>query len=244
VLPFLNDVCVELPFFFVFVKVKTLAVVIRRLLDGPRTPLPAAMLRLALLVVLSLQLVSGQGDVWEVYIDSFEFNPAVLNIVAGDMVWWTNIATPPQFHSVTADDGSFASWGFSVQGVFNWTFLEPGTFEYHCNYVTQMKGTIVVFPPPETSASETSGGSSGWSSSGGDTASGSSPAETTPSKASSPGTKSPTESSTGADTTVTVIFAVVVLMILLACSVLACFFYKYKRQLPVRPEEAQRLLQS
>lgn len=57
---------------------------------------------------------------------------------------WTNIATPPQFHSVVSDDGSFASDGFTVQGWFNWTFWDAGTYNYHDNYISQMRGRIIV----------------------------------------------------------------------------------------------------
>jgi plastocyanin len=37
-------------------------------------------------------------------------------------------------HTVTADDGSFASDTLSNGGVFEFTFNNPGTFAYYCEF--------------------------------------------------------------------------------------------------------------
>ena len=90
-------------------------------------------------------LKQSGGNQVHVYLDNFEFNPTVVSIYVGDTVTWWNVATPPQFHSVVADDGSFASYGFSIQQSWNMTFFYAGIFDYHCNYISSMKGRVMVY---------------------------------------------------------------------------------------------------
>lgn len=76
-----------------------------------------------------------------VTIKDFEFTPATVTIKVGDTVTWTN--NGPSTHTVTADDGSFASgnlWG----DTFSHTFQTVGTFTYHCAISRFMTGTVIV----------------------------------------------------------------------------------------------------
>jgi plastocyanin len=57
-------------------------------------------------------------------------------------VAWTNDDSAP--HTVTADDGSFSSGNLNPGDSYTYTFTTPGTYAYHCNYHSWMKGTIIV----------------------------------------------------------------------------------------------------
>jgi plastocyanin len=70
------------------------------------------------------------------------FSPATMTVTVGDTVTWTNADGRP--HTVTSNDGAFDSGNLDEGGVFSFTFSEPGTYTYHCNYHDQMQATIVV----------------------------------------------------------------------------------------------------
>ena len=72
------------------------------------------------------------------------FSPATLTITVGDSVTWTNEDDSP--HTVTATDGVFDSGNLDAGGAFTFTFTEPGTYAYVCNYHDEMRATIVVQP--------------------------------------------------------------------------------------------------
>jgi plastocyanin len=76
-----------------------------------------------------------------VSIQSFAFEPAILNVSAGTTVTWTN--NKAVTHTVTFDDGSLnqeLAPGATVQK----TFSTSGTFTYHCAIHSSMKGTVIV----------------------------------------------------------------------------------------------------
>ena len=95
-------------------------------------------------------------DSAEVSIEDDEFVNATVTIAAGGTVTWTHNGDNP--HTVTADDGSFDSSpdcgsdipllppaGCMENGeTFSWTFMEPGTYTYHCKVHDGMTGTVVV----------------------------------------------------------------------------------------------------
>ena len=70
------------------------------------------------------------------------FSPATMTITVGDTVTWTNADGRP--HTVTSNDGAFDSGNLDEGQAFTFTFGEPGTYTYHCNYHDQMQATIVV----------------------------------------------------------------------------------------------------
>lgn len=65
-----------------------------------------------------------------------------IEIEAGTTVEWTN--NDPLQHSVTADDGSFASGLIGSGNSWRHTFATPGTYTFHCTPHPFMKGTVVV----------------------------------------------------------------------------------------------------
>ncbi len=77
-----------------------------------------------------------------VTIEGFAFNPTSLTVAVGSTVTWTNQDSAG--HTVTADDGSFASKTIENGGTFSQTFSTAGTFAYHCAIHASMKATIVV----------------------------------------------------------------------------------------------------
>ncbi len=73
------------------------------------------------------------------------FEPARINVRAGDTVRWTNDGT--KVHTVTADDGSFDSGNLEPGKTFSHKFDKEGTVNYHCKpHKDQMKGSVVVGP--------------------------------------------------------------------------------------------------
>ena len=75
---------------------------------------------------------------------SYKFDPASIEIEAGDEVTWVNEDDFP--HTVqTLDDNVDRKLG--VGKSVSITFSEPGTYKYNCSlHPTQMKGQVVVKP--------------------------------------------------------------------------------------------------
>jgi|GEM_PF-2526420 len=63
--------------------------------------------------------------------DSF-FEPQQMTVAVGTTVRWENTGLLP--HTVTAADGQFASGFMDVGQTFEYTFTEPGTYQYYCEY--------------------------------------------------------------------------------------------------------------
>ena len=90
------------------------------------------------------------------------FSPATLTIQVGDTVTWRNADDRP--HTVTSNDGAFDSGNLDEGVGFSFTFTEPGTYTYRCDYHPEMQATIVVeaasasTPAPATGQSGASGG--------------------------------------------------------------------------------------
>jgi plastocyanin len=75
-------------------------------------------------------------------IRDMRFAPRTLTIAAGDTVIWTNSDSMP--HTATSEDDAFDSGNLDEGQSFSFTFTEPGTYEYRCDYHSEMTGTIVV----------------------------------------------------------------------------------------------------
>jgi plastocyanin len=77
-----------------------------------------------------------------VVIDGMAFAPEVLKVKAGTEVVWRN--DDGSAHTVTAEDGSFASPPLNQGGVFKKVFAKAGTYPYTCEMHPFMSGKIVV----------------------------------------------------------------------------------------------------
>ena len=79
-----------------------------------------------------------------VSIGSASFSPSSITVKTGTTVTWSNSVY--ELHTVTADDGSFNSGDLDYNKTFSRTFNQAGTFAYHCNHHSGMKGSVVVNP--------------------------------------------------------------------------------------------------
>jgi 3',5'-cyclic AMP phosphodiesterase CpdA len=75
-------------------------------------------------------------------IDNFAFAPKELTVKAGSTVDWTNKDDTP--HTVTSDEGAFASPVMDTDQRFRFVFEKPGKFPYHCKLHPTMTGVVVV----------------------------------------------------------------------------------------------------
>src|SRR5215207_11322622 len=82
------------------------------------------------------------SNVWSVSIEDFYFEPANAAVQPGDTIMFINYGNRP--HTVTADDGSFASGTLRPGQSFSHTFQNPGTVTYHCSIHPFMTGSVAV----------------------------------------------------------------------------------------------------
>jgi plastocyanin len=81
------------------------------------------------------------------------FTPPSIEIKTGTTVTWHNAETIDYpvvsgYHQVVADGGEFESPKVAPGARWSYTFLEPGTFNYHCGVHATMTGQIVVTGQP------------------------------------------------------------------------------------------------
>jgi plastocyanin len=73
------------------------------------------------------------------------FTPSQISVAKGATVTWTN--NDNIAHTVTddlKDVGGPASGTIEPGGTYSFTFAKTGSFQYHCEFHSQMRGTIVV----------------------------------------------------------------------------------------------------
>lgn len=92
----------------------------------------------------ALPTQAASGNEVQINISGFKFDPSTSTVKVGTTVTWTNMDTAG--HTVTADDGSWTSDNLANGATYSHTFDKPGTYTYHCNFHSGMKGTIVVQP--------------------------------------------------------------------------------------------------
>ncbi len=85
----------------------------------------------------------GGGETAVVDIKDFRYNPDPVEISVGGTVSWTNGDAEP--HTATARDREVLQSGTLEPGEsFTETFEQPGTYDYFCEFHSNMKGTVVV----------------------------------------------------------------------------------------------------
>jgi plastocyanin len=104
---------------------------------------------LAALTILPAGGASAQGQMAEVAMRNLAFEPQMLTVPLGTTVVWTNLDPYPDQHTVTADDGAFASDLLDEGQTFAITFDRPGTYQYYCvphgsPGVSGMAGVVIV----------------------------------------------------------------------------------------------------
>ena len=76
-------------------------------------------------------------------IKNFAFSPVILTIKTGTTVTWMN--QNGAVHQIVSDSGTpFTSDSLASGASYQFTFIQPGTYTYHCTYHPTMKGTIIV----------------------------------------------------------------------------------------------------
>jgi plastocyanin len=79
-----------------------------------------------------------------VQITNFAFAPAVITVVAGATVTWTNEDTTQ--HDVFAPPVGLRSPVLNQNDSYTHSFSSPGTYRYICSIHPFMQGTVVVMP--------------------------------------------------------------------------------------------------
>jgi len=87
---------------------------------------------------------SGGTTGTAVSIKDFSFEPADLTAKVGQEITWTN--TGNAAHTVSFNTGSVDSGSMSSGATFKHTFDTPGSYSYHCNFHSNMQGTITITP--------------------------------------------------------------------------------------------------
>jgi plastocyanin len=82
------------------------------------------------------------GDVVEIDIAGFAFDPAEIEIKVGTTITWTNSDSAP--HTVTENDRTFDSGRLEQGATFSFTFDTAGTFNYFCEYHPGMTAVVIV----------------------------------------------------------------------------------------------------
>lgn len=101
--------------------------------------LGAAMLALPL---AGKAIADGHATVHTVVIKDFSFNPASLEIKAGDTVMWVNEDSAR--HSAQDLNGAFDTGLLSKGQSVSLTFGGAGSFNYRCGPHANMRGSITV----------------------------------------------------------------------------------------------------
>jgi plastocyanin len=108
--------------------------------SGPSTPTPAGAAPTAAPPAAASGAPAAGASA--VTIAGFAFAPATITVSVGTTVTWTN--NDSTGHTVTADDGSFASGTLAPGATFSQAFTTAGTFAYHCSIHSSMQGTVTV----------------------------------------------------------------------------------------------------
>lgn len=78
-----------------------------------------------------------------VSIKDLMFSPESITVKKGTTVTWTNQDNTS--HTITADSGTGPDSGTLANGKsYSFTYDTAGTFAYHCNFHSDMHGTVVV----------------------------------------------------------------------------------------------------
>jgi plastocyanin len=117
---------------------------------------PLLLSGLLALTACSSDTTAPRGSTTVVSIENFYFYPFTVAVRVGASVQWTNY--DPVSHTTTSDVGLWDSGalapvaaGGGTGGSFRFTFMQPGTYGYHCsihppNLYPGFVGVVVVRP--------------------------------------------------------------------------------------------------
>jgi plastocyanin len=99
-------------------------------------------LALVPLVLALAAPAAARADETDIGIGFNAFGTPKVSVLTGDTVKWTNLSV--RAHTVTADDGGWASPEFVYTQSFSRTFDAPGVVAYYCRLHTYMRGEVDV----------------------------------------------------------------------------------------------------
>lgn len=111
----------------------------------------AAVITLIFLTAISSWVFASPAEIIDIDVLDNEFVSDYVIIHAGDTIRWTNMGG--NAHNVASVDGAFPSNEISDEPwVYEWTFTEPGFYEYVCepHAILGMTGIIEVLEPAPT----------------------------------------------------------------------------------------------
>ena len=85
-----------------------------------------------LLPLFSFIFFQAKATTWNVTVQNFQFTPATLNVVVGDVIHWVWIAGTHTTTSVTIPAGA-AAWNSPMDltdTTFDYTVTQPGIYSY------------------------------------------------------------------------------------------------------------------
>jgi plastocyanin len=89
-----------------------------------------------LLPLFSFIFFQAKATTWNVDVQNFQFTPATLNVVVGDVIHWVWVAGTHTTTSVTIPAGA-AAWNSPMDlttTTFDYTVTQPGIYSYQCNF--------------------------------------------------------------------------------------------------------------
>lgn len=76
------------------------------------------------------------------------FRPQTITVPAGTTVTWVHVDNTEDsawwWHSAVSDTGLFDSGSLFIGNTFSYTFIEPGTYGYHCDNHPYRVGIVIV----------------------------------------------------------------------------------------------------
>jgi plastocyanin len=100
------------------------------------------LIAVALLAILILAPNAGAQQNRTVSIQDFNFSPASITVKPGTTVTWINQGQAN--HTVTHNGGAFDSGTLHPGQSYSHKFNKAGSYDYHCEIHSSMRGTIVV----------------------------------------------------------------------------------------------------
>jgi len=99
-------------------------------------------------IVIVTAKTPSSPNVSVIYIDespvTWQYSPQVIHVMIGvnNTVEWDSHSFT--YDTVTSSTGLFTSGSLSPGGTFSYTFTQPGTYDYYCQYHLWMHGIVVV----------------------------------------------------------------------------------------------------
>ena len=88
---------------------------------------------------------AGNPGLNQIFIQGMAFNPASITVYTNTTLTWMN--KDAYDHTVTSDTGLFDSGNIGANGSFSYTFVNTGTYNYHCK-IHGMLASVTVTDPP------------------------------------------------------------------------------------------------